>query len=163
MKKVSQWTRLTQLIQAESEAYGQLLNLLIEEEKVLRRVHYQGVLDVTQQKENVLTCIRKIEKDRVACGEQLCEEAHVPSFFQWLVSETSQHAQPAKRAWQELIKIGRQVKQYSDRNSGLIDRGLHVVREAMHVVQESLGNHPLYGENGGLSFSSTSTSLHVRG
>lgn len=157
------WQRLSQLLQDECRAYGNLLALLKEEWSVLRKLHYQRLVHIADQKETLLASITNLENDRVTCGKVLNGNREQDASLKWLVQSTLPHALPAKRALKELMSIGAEVKQLSDRNSGLLNRGIHVVREAMKVVQEGLGLQPVYGKSGQMSTPSVPTSLNVEG
>ena len=163
MSQAYVWAQLTQLLQAEGKAYGQLLDLLKEEWSALRTLNYQEVVEVARQKEDVLTRIANIEKERAICALRLRQDAEHDSFLQWLVTSTHSQSLPAKHALTELVAIGQQVKELSNKNSGLINRGMYVVQEAMNVVQEGLGLKPVYGETGQLTCPTVATSLNIQG
>ncbi|MGB0908742.1 MAG: flagellar export chaperone FlgN [Nitrospirales bacterium] len=157
------WSQLSLLLQQECRVYEQLLELLNDEWTVLRTLQYQRLVQIASQKEEILASITNLERDRVICGKGLHKDGSQGKSLKWLVESTHPHAIPAKQALRKLMSIGSQVEQLSNRNSGLLSRGLHVVREAMMVVQEGLGLVPVYGESGQLSSPSVATSLNLQG
>ena len=157
------WEQLTQLLQAECAAYGQLLDILGEEWSVLRTVNYHGLLEMSGRKEHILAHITQIEHDRATCIRELHRDAGQGESLQWLSKSTLPHARPAQRIFKELKAIGLEVKQLSDRNAGLIGRGLHVVREALNVVQEGFGMQSVYEISGRLTVPTIATSLNLEG
>lgn len=163
MSRAHVWGQLTQLLQSEGKAYGHLLDLLKEEWSALRTLNYQEVVEVARQKEDVLTEIANIEKERAICVLRLRQDAGQEPSLQWLAASTLPQAVSAKHALTELVAIGRQVKELSNNNSGLINRGIHVVREAMNAVQEGLGLKPVYSETGELTCPTVATSLNIQG
>lgn len=163
MSRENLWNQLSHLLQNECSAYEQLLELLNDEWAVLRTLQYQRLVQIAGQKEEILASITNLERDRVVCGKGLYDDGSEGDSLKWLAESTHPHALPAKRALKKLVAIGSQVKQLSNRNSGLLSRGLHVVREAMTVVQEGLGLVPVYGESGQLSSPSVATSLNIQG
>ncbi len=157
------WQQLSQLLREECQAYGKLLELLKEEWTVLRTLNYQRLVHIADQKETLLASITKLENDRVACGRVLSGNRVQDVSLKWLLQSKLPLALPAKHVLSELMSIGAEVKEFSDRNSGLLSRGIHVVREAMKVVQEGLGLQPVYGKSGQMSTPSVPTSLNVQG
>ncbi len=163
MIQEQRWKQLSHLLQEECRAYGILLSLLKKEWSVLRTLNYQELLKIAAQKEEILLSITDLERDRIACGHVLDRQESEGQSLQWLAESTRPQARPAQRVLKELHAIGSQVKRLSDRNAELLNRGLHVVRGAMMVVQEGLGLQPVYGESGQLSTPSMATSLNVEG
>jgi len=163
MASTSGWERLRLLFQDECLAYEHLTELLHEERSVLCQSDYLALLDVSRRKEVVLIRIRSIEEERVACVKKLQQTTVFEEPLAWVAQSTSPEAAPAQQALRQLVAVGQQVKALSEQNTGLISRGLQIVRDAMHVVHEGLGVKPLYGESGCLMFSSATTSLNVEG
>ncbi|GJL62212.1 MAG: hypothetical protein NPIRA04_08660 [Nitrospirales bacterium] len=163
MTATSGWERLRLLFQDECLAYEHLTELLHEERSVLRQSDYLALLDVSRRKEVVLIRIRSIEEERVDCVKMLQPATAPEEPLAWVAQSTSPEAGPAKDVLKQLVAVGQQVKKLSEQNTGLISRGLQIVRDAMHIVQEGLGAKPLYGESGCLTFSSATTSLNVEG
>ncbi|WP_447968312.1 flagellar protein FlgN [Nitrospira sp. M1] len=163
MSSASLWEKLRHLFHDEYLAYEHLTELLHEEWTVLRQLDYLQLLDVTRRKEVVMIRIRSIEEERVACVKTLQQSTPQEEPLAWVAQSTVPEAAPAKRALTQLVSIGQQVQALSNQNSGLINRGLQVVREAMSLVHEGVGVKPLYGESGCLTFAAASTSLNVEG
>ncbi len=163
MASTSLWKQLYQLLQDECIAYEQLGQLLHEEWSALRKSNYQECVDIARRKEDVLTHIQRVEKERVACVRALSEGLSQEISLDWVLKCSLPESVPAKHTLKQLISVGQRVKQLSENNAGLISRGLHVVREAMNVVHGGLGFQPMYGESGSLKFPSVSTSLNVEG
>jgi len=163
MASTSRWEQLRHLFHDEYLAYEQLSELLREEWSVLRKFNYLELLDVSRRKEVILIRIRSLEEERLECIKTLQQATVFEEPLAWVAQSTSLEAAPAREVLAQLVVVGQQVKDLSDLNTGLISRGLQVVRDAMHVVHEGLGIKPLYGESGCLTFSSASTSLNVEG
>ena len=163
MISTSPWEQLCHLFQNECVAYQHLMELLHEEWSVLRQLDYPQLVDVTHRKEVVLSRIRTIEEERVACIRALPQVTSQSELLEWVAQATVPEAARAKGVLTQLISIGKQVKVLSARNTRLINRGLQVVRDAMSVVHEGLGVKPLYGESGCLTYATGATSLNVEG
>ena len=157
------WEQLRSALQKERDAYHQLFALLSEELPALKTMNPHGLADLNHKKESTLHVITQCEQERSALLSQLADPSFKGNLLEWLWESSLPQAALVKPMLQELVSIGKQVKQIGQNNSGLTVRALHAVREAIGMIHSGLGSQPVYGESGQLRFPSMATSLNLQG
>ena len=157
------WEQLRFALQKERDAYHQLSALLSEEVPALKTMNQHLLADLNLQKESTLQIIAQCEQERSALLSKLADSSFNGNLLEWLWHTSASQAALVKPVLQELVSIGKQVKNIGEKNSGLTVRALHAVREAIGMIHSGLGSQPVYGESGQLRFPSMGTSLNLQG
>ena len=163
MSRTGPWTQLNSALLKERNTYRQLSHLLTEEWTALKAMDHHRVVDLTHQKERLLSLITQYEQERNSYLRKLAGPLFQGDLLKWLSQSRAPQAKVAQQTLDELVSVGERVKHMGENNSGLTVRALHVVRETIGLIRTGLGAQPVYGESGQLRFPSVTSCVNLQG
>ena len=147
-------------LKEETQAAGELLELLRKEQDRLIAADIDGLTAVTEDKTRLINRLSELAGRRYQALSQAGFDARESGMAAWIADKAPASA---KQSWNTLLDMVRQAKELNRINGSLI--GKHLVRNqgALAVLQggSPQGNQTLYGPNGQSSIPSSARGLAI--
>jgi len=157
------WDYLLALLGEMRTVFQGFMTLLGDEERVLLKMDRQGVVEVTDKKEQALDVMCRYEQQVMAALQELAGIEGEEHLRAWIRKAHEPRAQLASAIFCEIGDVTHTIQVQGKKNEALIQRMQHVVREAIHIIYTGLGSGPVYQGSGNLQSPVVPCSVHFQG
>lgn len=141
----------------------EFFKLLVQEEVVMKRLNRENMSAVVEHKETVLEKIQRSEQQLIAVLRPWISRESAADCWK-VITQDSRFADVRQLpAFQAIQRETARIRVQSQKNSVLVRRGQYVVREALNLIQTSLGQGPVYQGTGTLQIQPAPYSVNLRG
>ena len=157
------WDQLLVMAEKARTVFADYLDLLRQEECVLRRMNRQEMADLTERKGQALDLLCRYEQQVVSEIQVLTGSKGTEGIWLGLQRASDPRALSVQNLLREISLLADHIREQGRTNEGLIRRTQHVVREAINLIYLGMGAVPVYQGSGDLSTPSLPGSMHLHG
>lgn len=137
---------ISAIIEREIELTSRFLDLLAEEQEVLKQGEIAALADLTARKPPFIEQLNALSKQRIALLDLAPEVEERDAMKQWLILHGDD--QVAAVNWEKLLKLAREAKAMHELNAQLVDMHLRQTSEILNILNQSSSGASLYGSSG---------------
>lgn len=134
------------VIEREIELTSRFVDLLVEEQEILKVGDIAGLTALTDRKPPFIEQLNALSRQRVALLGLAPEVAERDAMQQWLSIHGDD--QSAAVNWEKLLKLAREAKALHELNAQLVDLHLRQTSEILNILTQPSTGSALYGASG---------------
>lgn len=135
---------LIEHIQAEIQIFQQFLDTLNAEQRALSANNVAALAEISQTKTQQVETLSRLAGDRMRYLNSLGINANQDGMEQW----QAMAGNAARKAWKELLEIGREANALNQINGRLILQTMQFHQQALAVLLAAANQVSLYGADG---------------